>query len=132
MTMLNPFKFELTSLYLTYCGPKRGVPTQSLKNIMLFGEMHCSRLKKLDIRNDLHSQEFMAQEFPLKNYLRPDSSDEIFIIKRDCPIYLNRWSCKVNLQKMLNWNWFVYLLNSILPVIRIWYNWNWLLKRIKQ
>ena len=84
--MLNPFKFELTSLSLIYCGPEREDSSQWLKNVMLFGEMHCLRLKKLDIRGELIDSEGF---FPLKSYLRPDSSDEIFIVKRDRTIYLN-------------------------------------------
>ena len=92
MEKLNIFKFELTSFSLhsgpkrRYSEPKRRISAQWLKNVMLFGEMHCSRLKELDIRGGLH-----YQEFPLKNYLRPDSSDEIFILKRDRPIYLYNW-----------------------------------------
>ena len=90
MSKLNIFKFELTSFSLyslpmrRYSELERRISTQGLKNVILFGEMHCSRLKELDIRGGLH-----YQEFPLKNYLRPDSSDEIFIVKRDRPIYLN-------------------------------------------
>ena len=82
--MLNPFKFELTSFCLVYNGPTRRVSNRWLENVILFGEMHCSRLKKLDIRGGLH-----IQEFPLKNYLRPDSSDDFYKVERDRPIYLN-------------------------------------------
>ena len=82
--MLNPFKFELTSFCLVYNGPRDDVSNQWLENVILFGKMHCSRLKKLDIRGGLH-----IQEFPLKNYLRPDSSDDFYKVERDRPIYLN-------------------------------------------
>ena len=88
MIMLNLFKFELTSFRLVYIGPKRRVSIQWLKNVMLFGEMHCSRIKKLDICGGLHDHEF-PWEFPLKNYLRSDSLDKIRIVTRDRPIYLN-------------------------------------------
>ena len=75
MNMLNLFNFELTSLKLVCIESERPVSTQWQKNVMIFAEMHCSRLKKLDITGNLHSQ-----EFPLKSFVRLDSPNEIFMI----------------------------------------------------
>ena len=75
MNKLNLFKFELTSFELLCVGSEVPVSAQWQKDVMKFAEMHCSHLKKLQICGDLHDQ-----EFPLKCFLRLDSSDEIFMI----------------------------------------------------